>query len=213
VSAAGGSSAGALVAAAVASGLGAARGLEMALSLARDDFWDPDPLPRALARLGRVRGARFEALLERHLPRARIEDCPLPLVVTAVSLPLLAPRLLVRGPLARAVHASCAVPLLLQPVRLGGELLWDGGVQVDAPLRAVLERTREVKRAILHVAGWRDPRTSPRLRREIRDAEQKGVRVHVARTRYPRVDPDHLERAPEAVAAGAASARALLARL
>jgi NTE family protein len=207
--AASGSSAGALAAAAVASGLPAERALEMALALRREDFWDPDPLLPAALRLGRVRGARFEDLLRRHLPRERIEDCRIPLVISAVSLPFLAPRLLARGPLATAIHASCAVPFLLQPVRFGNELLWDGGVRIEAPLQAVLQRS-EVKRAIVHVAGWRANGISPSLRREILQARRSGVEVHVARTLYPAVDPDHLDRAPAAVAAGAESARRLL---
>lgn len=212
IGAAAGSSAGALVAATVASGLGAARGLELALSLVREDFWDPDSLAGALRRLGRVRGARLEALLERTLPHARIEDCPLPLVISAVTVPFLTPRLLRRGPLARAIHASCAVPLLLQPVTIAGELLWDGGVKVEAPLRGLIERT-PLREAILHVASWRDPVIPPALRREIAFARRAGVALHVARTRYPRIDPDRLERAPEAVAAGAESARRILASL
>ncbi len=199
------------MAAAVASGYGAARGLEMALSFARDDFWDPEPLHRAVTRLGLVRGERMERILETHLPRSRIEDCPMPLVVSAVSVPLLAPRLLTEGPLARAVRASCAVPFVIQPVRLGGELLWDGGVKIDAPLRALVQRA-PLRAAILHFASWSEPTVPPRLRREIAFAERAGVRVHLARTRYPRIDPDRLDRAPEAVAAGAESARRLIAR-
>ncbi|MEZ0230418.1 MAG: patatin-like phospholipase family protein, partial [Planctomycetota bacterium] len=120
IAAAAGSSAGAIVAAIVASGLGASRGLDMALSFTRDDFWDPEPLHRAVARLGLVRGERLERILEAHLPHARIEACPLPLVIAAVSVPPLVPRLLTEGPLARAVRASCAIPFVLQPVPLGG---------------------------------------------------------------------------------------------
>ena len=208
--AASGSSAGALAAAAVASGLPAERALDMALALRREDFWDPDPPLHAALRLGRVRGARFEDLLERHLPCKRIESCRIPLVISAVSLPFLAPRLLERGPLATAIHASCAVPFLLQPVRFGNELLWDGGVRIEAPLRAVLERSG-ARRAIVHVARWRTTNgISPSLRREIAQARRSGVEVHVARTLYPPVDPDHLDRAPVAVQAGAESARRLL---
>ena len=189
----------------------------MALSFTRDDFWDPEPLHRAVARLGLVRGERLERILEAHLPHARIEACPLPLVIAAVSVPPLVPRLLTEGPLARAVRASCAIPFVLQPVPLGGELLWDGGVKIDAPLRALVHRLdgsgAPLRDAILHVASWREPTVPPRLRRDIAFAERAGVRVHVARTRYPRIEPDSLRRAPEAVEAGAESARRLIARL
>jgi NTE family protein len=163
-------------------------------------------------RLGRVRGERFERLLERHLPCATIETCPLPLLISAVSVPFLGPRILSRGPLARAVHASCAVPLVLQPVRFEGRLLWDGGIRIEAPLAALADRA-PLARAILHVAGWREPAVSPSLRREIGRVRASGVEVIVATTRYDRVDPDRLDRAPAAVEAGAVSARRLLDEL
>lgn len=209
----GGSSAGAVVAAAMASGLGAERGVELALGLRPRDFWDPDSLAGSVMRLGRVRGERFESILRERLPAARIEDCPRPLVVATTALPLLTPVLLGRGPLARAVRASCAVPLVLQPVRLEGRLLVDGGVVTEAPLRALVER-HSLERVILHVAGWErpggPPPLDPGLRRAIAWARARGVVVSLARTVYPRLEPDRLERAGEAVAAGERSAGRLL---
>jgi predicted acylesterase/phospholipase RssA len=114
------------------------------------------------------------------------------------------------------VRASCAVPLLLQPVRLGGRLLVDGGVSIEAPLRALIERAG-LERAIVHIGSWErlggPPPIDRGLKRAIAWARARGVRVHVARTVYPRLEPERLERAPEAVARGERSGRALVETL
>jgi NTE family protein len=212
----GGSSAGALVAAALASGMTAKDAFERALVVSASDFWDPDPWPSALVRLGLVRGDRIERILEQEYPVARIEDCPRPLVVTATALPLLEPLALSRGPLARTVRASIAVPFLIQPVDVEGRLCVDGGVRNEAPLGAVLDRT-PLDAVVVHAASWgrhdartKPPRLASDLARAVRKARARGVRVFVSRTVYPRLEPDKLHRAGEAVLAGERSARALL---
>jgi NTE family protein len=215
----GGSSAGALVAAALASGMTAKDTFERTLFESTTEFWDPDPWPSAIVRLGLVRGDRIERILEKVYPVARIEDCPRPLVVTATALPLLEPLALSRGPLARSVRASMAVPFLIQPVDVEGRLCVDGGVRNDAPLSAVLDRT-PLDAVVVHAAYWRrpeertkdPPRLTSDLARAVRKARARGVRVLVSKTVYPRLEPDKLHRAGEAVLAGERSARALLER-
>src|SRR5271155_3778416 len=64
----GGTSAGSVVAATMASGLSAERGLEIAVSFTAADFWDPDSFVGSIVRLGRVRGERFEAILRDGFP-------------------------------------------------------------------------------------------------------------------------------------------------
>jgi predicted acylesterase/phospholipase RssA len=164
-----------------------------------------------------VCGDRIERILEREYPVARIEDCPRPLVVTATALPLLEPLALSRGPLARAVRASMAVPFLIQPVAVEGRLCVDGGVRNEAPLGAVLDRT-PLDAVVVHAASWRrrdsrtkdPPRLKPDLARAVKKARARGVRVLVWQTVYPRLEPGSLHRGGEAVLAGERSARALL---
>ncbi len=210
----GGTSAGSIVAAAMASGLSAAQGLEFACSFKPTDFWDPDSLAGSVLRLGRVRGQLFERILGENLLVGRIEDCPRPLVIATTALPLMTPLILSRGPLARAVRASCSVPLIFQPVRLGANVLVDGGLVIEAPLRAIVERHR-IERAILHFAWWHRAtgpvRMSPALKREIAWARSRGVEVTVARTEYPRIEPERLDGVDEAIAVGKRSAERLLA--
>ena len=50
-----------------------------------------------------------------------------------------APVVLTEGPLASAVHATCAYPGLFQAVRHETGLLWDGGIVDKAPVLALSE--------------------------------------------------------------------------
>ncbi len=79
----------------------------------------------------------LRALLERHLP-ARFEDLELPFSCVAASIERAAEHWFDQGPLSDAVLASCAVPGLLPPVRLGDEHFLDGGLVHSIPVgRAV----------------------------------------------------------------------------
>ncbi len=117
-----GSSAGALVGGLWAAGLPASAIREELVALRREHFWDPRP------GLGLLRGALFRSRLEALLPVRTFDECPRPLGVSAYD--VLARRTVVLrgGPLAPALHASCAAPILFQPGRVGGRLYLDGGV-------------------------------------------------------------------------------------
>ncbi len=65
------------------------------------------------------------AWLSQHLPQ-NIEDLPRPFAVGVVDGQRRA-RLLTAGPLAPAVAASCAIPHVFRPVRVGDETFADGG--------------------------------------------------------------------------------------
>lgn len=182
-----GASAGALVGGLFAAGLDAGRLREELLRLRRQDFWDPAP------GLGLLRGALFRARLEALLPVARFEDCRVPFAASAFALAALRTRVLERGALAPAIHASCAVPLLFQPVRVDGALFADGGV-ADRPAHASLAPGERV--LYHHIAArspWRRP-GSPALRIPAR----VGLAALVIEA-LPRVGPFHLERGPLAL--------------
>src|SRR5690606_3678327 len=122
-------------------------------------FWDPAPGP------GLLRGALFRRRLERLLPAARLEDCRAPLALSAFDLGARRTVVLARGDLASATCASCAFPLLLQPVRRDGRWLADGGI-ADRPGLAGL-RTRTGEPVLYHHLASRSPwrrRGSPALR-------------------------------------------------
>ncbi|MDI5962500.1 patatin-like phospholipase family protein [Streptantibioticus silvisoli] len=80
----------------------------------------------------------LRALLAEHLPVGRMEDLALPFQCVAAGIEQAAEHWFRDGPLVEAVLASCAVPGLLPPVRVGGQTYVDGGLVNSIPVgRAV----------------------------------------------------------------------------
>jgi len=89
-----------------------------------------------LVGLGAETGACLEADLREMLGDRDIASLPLPLALTATDLLTNEYVELRRGPLARAVHASAALPGVFTPVPWGDRLLADGGILANVPVRA-----------------------------------------------------------------------------
>lgn len=116
-----GASAGALVGGALSSGLSPSEMKEILFRLKKEDFWDPSP------GLGILRGKKFLKMLEKHFTPT-FENAKIPLEVAVLDLLSLRTTFLKDGPLPKAVVASCAVPVLFHPVRIGRRIYLDGGV-------------------------------------------------------------------------------------
>jgi NTE family protein len=195
-----GSSAGALVGALWGAGVPAARIREELLVLRREQFWDLRP------GLGLLAGALFRALLERVLPVRNFEESPVPLALSVWD--VLARRTVVLddGPLAPAIHASCALPVLFHPVRHGGRLYADGGIADRPGLAAVGEGERVLYHHLTARSPWRRRNSAA-----LRVPERRGLRS-IALTGLPRLGPFRLARGGEAMDRAAAGAREALAR-
>lgn len=144
-----GSSAGALVAGSWASGLEAPGLATELMQLERAHFWDPRP------GLGLLRGRLFRERLQALLPRARFEDCRVPVAVSVFDLRTRRTRVIDSGALAPALHASCAVPLMFHPVLHQGTLLWDGGVLDRPGLAGMPEGGRVLFHHLASKSPWR----------------------------------------------------------
>lgn len=210
-----GSSAGALVGGLWASGLTAADIRRELLALRRADFWDPGlglgPLaPRSGAGLGPglLRGGLFRRKLESLLDARTFGACRAPLAVSTYDLMGRRTRVLDhqrpdRG-LAPAIHASCAVPGLFQPVWVDGRPLWDGGV-ADRPGMAGVDAA---ERVLHHHLASRSP-----WRRQAPQPPQRPNLVALVLDGLPRSGPFRLEAGREAlVLAERAAGRALTER-
>jgi NTE family protein len=196
-----GSSAGALVGGLWAAGLPATRIRDELLVLRREHFWDPRP------GLGMLRGGRFRARLESLAPVRTFAECRVPLAVSAFDLAARRTTVLRGGDLAPAIHASCAFPVLFQPVRIGRRLFLDGGV-ADRPGMAGAGAGERVRHH--HLASrspWRRP-GSPALRVPERPRMQA-----VAIEGLPRLGPFRLEAGPEAMERAAAGMREALGKV
>ena len=152
--AAGGSSAGAMIAGLWAAGLSAAQIREELFALNRVDFWDPDPLlglryytrklgARSAASappqgsegldtgVGLLRGEAFDRLLRAALGRAGVRtfaECRIPVRLSVFDLEQRRTAVLAEGELAPAIRASCCVPGMFQPTQIGAARYLDGGI-------------------------------------------------------------------------------------
>lgn len=127
--------------------------------LALETRWS-DLLLMRMPRAGVVSGEGLERFLERLIPARTFEELRLPFAAVATDLATGRRVDLTSGPLARAVLASCSLPVLLEPVADGGRLLVDGGVSSQLPVRAV-RQTLGVTPVIavdVNVGGLEQPR-------------------------------------------------------
>jgi NTE family protein len=152
-----GSSAGALVTGAWASGLDAPDLARELQGLERRDFWDPAAGP------GLLRGRLFRERLERLLPTRAFEACRVPAAVSVFEVRTRRTRVLDSGELSGAIQASCAVPLLFHPVAIAGRAYLDGGI-LDRPGLAGMPAS-EPRVLFHHIASksaWRATLDMPR---------------------------------------------------
>ena len=193
-----GSSAGALTGGLWAAGVPARRIREELLVLRREQFWDPGP------GLGLLRGTLLRSRLEALLPVRTFEACPRPLAVSVFDLRSRRTAVLRSGPLAPALHASCAAPVLFQPVRIGARTYLDGGVLDRHGLAALGPGERVLYHHLTSRSPWRR-RSSPALR----VPERPALRA-LAFDGLPRLGPFRLERAAEAMDRAAEATRVAL---
>jgi NTE family protein len=93
----------------------------------------------SLSRLGLVSSKPIERFMQEALPDARFEGLRLPCAVTATNLLTGARTAFTKGPVARAVRASCSIPQVYLPVEIHGALYVDGGLSEYLPVRTVRE--------------------------------------------------------------------------
>ncbi|MCL2725262.1 MAG: patatin-like phospholipase family protein [Polyangiaceae bacterium] len=152
-----GSSAGALVSAAWASGLDAAELGRELLHLERKDFWDPG------FGAGLLRGRLFRRRLEALLPKRTFDACRVPCAVSVFDVLTQRTRVVASGDLPRAIHASCAVPGLFHPVWIDGRPSYDGGILDRPGLEAMpAEESRVLFHHLASKSPWRSVLEMPR---------------------------------------------------
>lgn len=92
-------------------------------------------LAQAMFRAGMLQSENFQAMIDYFIPDVEIQDLPIPYRAIATDLITGQPVVLSRGPLRKAVMASCAVPAAVAPTCLDQWLLSDGGVVHMVPNR------------------------------------------------------------------------------
>ncbi|MFL6163164.1 MAG: patatin-like phospholipase family protein [Jatrophihabitantaceae bacterium] len=141
-------------------------------------------------------------LLEQHLSIERIEDLPVRFECVAASIENSVARWFSEGPVVDAVVASCSVPGLFPPARVGDEHFYDGGLVHSIPVGRAVQLGAE-RVYVLHVGRIERPLTPPRwpwevglvafeIARRNRFVEEMGslspqVQVHVLPSGEPEI--------------------------
>lgn len=123
-----GTSAGSIVGALYAGGYSPDTIMDVTRALDWSDLVQP-----VFPRTGLVKADKLEKRLNDLIGDRRIEDLEIPFKATAVDLDRGELFVFDRGPVARAVRASCSIPGIFEPVEFEGRLLVDGGVLADVP--------------------------------------------------------------------------------
>lgn len=195
-----GSSAGALVTGTWAAGLDAGRLAETLLGLSRADFWDPSP------GFGLLAGRLFRARLEALLPVRDLAETRVPAAVSVYDVARRRVRVLTSGPIAPALHASCAVPFMFHPVWHAGGVLVDGGVRDRPGLAGLVDADRVLFHHLASRSPWR------RRGSEALAIPRRPGLVPLVIDALPRVGPFRLHEGARAFEAARRGARAALDR-
>jgi NTE family protein len=97
---------------------------------------------------GFVKGEKLELFLNTNLKNKNIENMAVPFGAVAVDLRTGQAVLFDNGPVARAVHASSAIPGVFVPVEIGGKIYVDGGVTDPIPVDFAKKKGADVVIAV-----------------------------------------------------------------
>lgn len=183
---------------------GAERLLTIWNALAGDDIFGGSPL-RQVAEIVRSKTAlhdnrRLRELLCEHVPAKTFEDLAVPFECVAASIERSREHWFTSGDLIEPVLASCALPGVFPPVRIGDEHFYDGGLVNSIPLNRAVARGADTV-WVLHVGRLEEELAPPqflwevgfvafeisRRHRFLRDLEHAGsaVTVHVLPSGLP----------------------------
>ncbi len=170
-----GSSAGALIASFLATGMQPREVVEPILALERKDIWD---LGGRRFLLGLLKGEKFHRLMEKNLPVHHIEECPVPFGCTVYDIIKKKTLCLTEGPIATAVRASCSFPFLFQPVRIGqrNRFCIDGAIQDKSGLAALPCYPPESK-TIVNIMFGKDGFEQSMIPRKFKESDAKLITV------------------------------------
>jgi NTE family protein len=142
-----GTSVGSLIGAIYASNMNSFELEWTAFSLEKDQIFDYGILS-AFTSMGFAKGDKLEEFVKSKVPIANIEDLKLPFAAIATDLNRGTRVVLDHGSVAKAVHASSAIPGVFNPVDLQGKLLVDGGVVENVPSSVAREKGADIVIAV-----------------------------------------------------------------
>lgn len=122
---------------------------ELWMSMRRTVVFPVDPVRMVAGKLGLINhlmsNRGLASWLHRTLPYRRLEDAEVPVTVTATDVDTGSPVYFDRGPALPPLVASCSIPGLFPPIRIGDRWLVDGGPAAFMPIsRAVANGAERV---------------------------------------------------------------------
>jgi len=91
----------------------------------------------ALGSLGLINIERTGDIFREHLP-AHIEDLKIPMTICTTNFSEGNVAYFTKGPLIRAIHASCCIPGVFKPIMINEQMYVDGGVLNNFPVEPLL---------------------------------------------------------------------------
>jgi len=128
-----GTSAGSIVGAFYASGIDPEEGLDIFMKTRLLRFIRP-----AVGSLGLVSIEHTSNLLKTFFPEDKIENLKIPLTITATNFSEGNLVYFSKGPLIRAIQASCCIPGIFRPIMIDGQMYVDGGILNNFPVEPLL---------------------------------------------------------------------------
>lgn len=86
---------------------------------------------------GLLKSDGLKKALERHIKARTFEELPIPLMVAVTELNTGKARYFSKGPLIEVILASCAIPLLFNPIQIGDSFYVDGGLTDNLPVSPI----------------------------------------------------------------------------
>jgi NTE family protein len=143
-----GTSAGSFVGSIYASGIDAFHVQKMALAIQKDEVVDltiPDN--------GFIRGEKLESFVNKAVQNVVIERLKIPFRAVATNVQTGEEVVFAMGNTGKAVRASCSIPGVFQPVRIGDKAYVDGGLVSPVPVDAARKAGADVVIAVDISAG------------------------------------------------------------
>ena len=97
-----------------------------------------------LSKQGLIKADRVLNKMKDYVPDVPIEDLPLPYAAVAVDMIKKEEVVFREGSLYHAIRASIAIPSVLTPLKIGNQLLVDGGVLNNIPIEHVQRSQRDI---------------------------------------------------------------------
>jgi len=117
----------------------------LAFKIERGDILD---FSIASSRMGPVQGAALESFVGQHALVKRVEETKIPFCPVATDLNTGETVTLEKGSLAKAIHASSAIPGIFVPVTFGRRTLVDGGITDNLPCDIARARGADIVIAV-----------------------------------------------------------------